>query len=174
MATSQNGWPVLTADSLKLHTWTIPARNGAFKLRLRNGSAGFLLAHFALWFAEVIEPVAGKVLDDWGYALRPVRGQTTGYSNHAAGCAADLNSTEHPLGVAGTFDRSQVAAIHKRIYWLGALRWGGDYQRRKDEMHFEIVQDLAFCERRARRLCATPRGLRILRANPGQRAVIFS
>jgi hypothetical protein len=173
MTASQNGWPLLASDSTKLHTWVIPARSGAFRLRLRNGSAGFLLAHFALWFAEKVQPVA-KVADDWGYAPRPIRGSSVP-SNHGSGTAMDLNATAHVLGAAGTFAPSQVAAIHSRLLWLrGAIRWGGDYQYRKDEMHFEIVQSLAFCERRARRLSRTPRGRRLLRANKGQRAVIFS
>ena len=74
MQTSQNGWPVLASTSPKLHTWVIPARTGYVRLRLRNGSAGFLLAHFLLWFAETIEPLKGRVLDDWGWApLRPIR-----------------------------------------------------------------------------------------------------
>lgn len=175
MLTSQNGWPVLPTNSPKLHTWVIPARNGQFTLRLRNGSAGFVLAHLALWFAEVIEPVAGKVLDDWGYALRPVRGQTNGYSNHAAGCAEDLNSLEHQLGQSATFTTKQYAAIRARLRWMrGVIRWGGDYNGRKDEMHFEVVQSLEATEREARRLMLTWRGQRILKANPGQKAVILS
>lgn len=172
-STSQNGWPLLANDSADLHTWVIPARSGEFKLRLRNGSAGFLLAHFALWFAEVVQPVA-RVQDDWGYALRPIRSSTVP-SNHGSGTAMDLNATAHGLGSVGTFPPRQVDLIHSRLVSLrGVIRWGGDYQYRKDEMHFEVVQSLAFCERRARRLSRTPRGIRLLRANRGQRAVIFS
>lgn len=172
--TSQNGWPALDPESALLHTWVIPARNGAFKLRLRNGSAGFILAHFALWFAENIQPVA-KVADDWGFASRPIRGTTTTISNHASGTAIDLNATAHQLARTGTFTNTQVRAIHKRLLGLrGVIRWGGDYVNRKDEMHFEVVQNLAYTEARAKRLMLTPRGLRILHANRGQRAVINS
>lgn len=172
---SQNGWPALAADSTDLHTWVIPARNGAFKLRLRAGSAGFLLAHFALWFAEVVQPVAGKVLDDWGFASRPIRGDAVTLSNHASGTAMDLNAMAHSLGAVDTFTAKQERAIHARLLWMrGVIRWGGDYVHRKDEMHYEVVQNLAFCERRARRLSRTPRGLRLLHVNRGQRAVIFS
>lgn len=175
IATGQNGWPVLQHGSDKLHTWVIPARTGTFKIRLRNGSAGFLLAHFALWFAETIEPVAGRILDDWGHAVRPVRGQMTGYSNHAPGTAEDLNATEHPLGKVATFTAKQYRAIRSRLRWMrGVIRWGADYNGRKDEMHFEIVQSIAACEKEARRLMRTPRGRRLLEANPGQKAVILS
>lgn len=173
--TSQNGWPALAADHKALHTWIIPARTGTIRLRLRNGSAGFILAHFALWFAETIEPLAGKVADDWGYASRPIRGQTSGLSNHAAGCAMDLNATKHVLGKRGTFGRTKAARIVARLaLYEGCIRWGGTYQRRADEMHFEVVQSLPVCERVARKLMRTWRGERLLLANPSQKEVILS
>jgi hypothetical protein len=175
MATSQNGWPVLAGDSPKLHTWVIPARSGTIRVRLRNGSAGFLLAHLLLWFAEVIEPLHGNIVDDWGYAFRSIRGRTTGFSNHASGTAADANSTRHPLSLRGTFRPWQYVRIRARLLvYVGCIRWGGDYVNRADEMHFEINKPMASCEQRARRLSKSKRGIRLLHANPGQRAVIFS
>lgn len=183
MATSQNGWPALASSSPRLHTWVIPARNGTFRLRLRNGSAGFLLAHFALFFSEVIEDATrpkGSTytgVDDWGYAYRPVR-NSTDVSNHASGTAMDINATVHPMGKVrtGAFRfLSKRTAVHRRLRWMrGTIRWGGDYSGRKDEMHFEIVQNLSSCEREARRLTRSWRGRRILAANPGQKKVIFS
>lgn len=175
MAKSQNGWPVLLAGSAKLHTFVIPASTGTFTIRLRGGSAGFILAHFLLWFAETIEPVLGKVLDDWGHAVRAVRGQTSGYSNHASGTAFDVNSLKHPLGVRGTFSRWQYVKMRARlVVYRGCIRLGIDYRNRPDEMHGEINKPLATCERVARLLMRTPRGKRILAANPGQRKVILS
>jgi hypothetical protein len=175
LATSQNHWPALPAGSDKLYEWEIPARSGTFTLLLRNGSAGFLLAHFALWFADVIEPVMAKLLDDWGFAYRYVRGYSATLSNHASGTAMDLNATSHPLGKTGTFKPWQVVKIRARLLiYRGCLRWGGDYLGRKDEMHTEINADLAACEKRARALMKTKRGLRILEANPTQKAVILS
>ena len=192
MATSQNGWPALPADSNKLVTWVIPAKTGVAKIRARNGSAGFVIAHFLLWFAEVIQPLAGKILDDWGWAWRPVRGQTSGLSNHASGTAVDMNATQHPLGKRGTFlfrplrwtvgvlGRRKAAPtalelVHRRLrVYDGVLRWGADYQGRVDEMHIEIDRPLAQTEKLARRLMRTPRGRRLLKANPGQRKVILS
>jgi hypothetical protein len=170
---SQNGWPVLAAESRLLHTWTIPAHTGEFTLRLRNGSAGFLLAVFALWFAEVIQPVRGKVLDDWGWSpLRNVRGGES-VSNHCSGTAIDLNARAHGLGLRDTFTPRQVRQIHRKLRRLhGVIRWGGDYIRRQDQMHDEIVQTLVECEREAKRQMLTPRGRRVLKANPGQRQII--
>jgi hypothetical protein len=174
-ATAQNGWPALDQSSPLLHTWVIPAKNGTSRIRLRNGSAGFLLAHYLLWYAEAVEPLVGPVLDDWGYAYRMVRGSETDLSNHCAGCAADTNATRHPLGKVGTFTAAQDAAIRKRLrIYSGSLRWGGDYLGRKDEMHVEVIGTLEAAEKVARRLMSTPRGKRVLAANPGQREVILS
>lgn len=175
MATSQNGWPALPDGDRRLYVWTVPTKHGDIRIRLRNGSAGFVLCHLLLWFAEVVERITGGVLDDWGWAWRPVRGQSTGLSNHAAGCAFDVNALRHILGHRGTFARWQQIRIRARLLWLrGVVRWGGNYRTRVDEMHFEIVKPLGDCERLARLLMKTPRGRRILRANPSQRAVILS
>lgn len=176
-ATCQNGWPALEQGSPLLYTWVVPAKTGTTRLTLRNGSAGFVLAHFALWYAETIEPLVGKVLDDWGWAYRPVRGQTVDLSNHSGGLAVDLDATEHPRGKDGTFAPAQVAKIHRRmrLVYRNVLRWGQDYQHSpKDGMHWEVVQPLAVVERLARLLMHTPRGRRILKANPSQKAVILS
>lgn len=177
MNKSQNDYPELARDSKLLHTWVIPSRTGEFKLLLRNGSAGFLLAVFALWFSEVIEQCKGKVLDDWGWApSRPIRGTTNTVSNHCSGTAMDLNATQHPLAKTGTFSPAEIKKIHRYLRFLkGSVRGGLDYSGRKDAMHWEIVQPLGYCEKVARRIARLfPRGRRILRANPSQRAVIFS
>ncbi|GAW50627.1 MULTISPECIES: M15 family metallopeptidase [unclassified Nocardioides] len=175
MATSQNGWPALAADSTLLHTWVIQGKSGTTRIRMRGGSAGFLLAHCALWFDGKVEDLVEHVLDDWGYAYRPVRGYETTLSNHSSGTAIDLNATDHPLGAAGTFTPAECAAIRQRLnLYKGTIRWGGDYQGRKDSMHFEIDAPLAVAEKVARGLLDTPRGKRLLKANPGQRAVILS
>lgn len=177
MITSQNGYPVYQKGSPRLHKWIVPARNGETHFVEREGAAGFLIAYLALWFAEVIEPLKGKIWDEWGHAYRPVRGETTGFSNHASGTAADFNAIEHPLGQVSTYKPWQYKKIHAilRGRLRGCIRWGADYKGRKDEMHFEIVQSLAYCERRAKFLLKyTPRGRRIIRANPGQKKVIYS
>jgi hypothetical protein len=84
MSTSQNSWPALAADSPLLHTWVIPGSGDDTHLKMRNGSAGFLLAHLALCFDGKVEVLDEPVLDDWGYAYRPVRGYSSTLSNHAA------------------------------------------------------------------------------------------
>lgn len=176
-ARCQNGWPALHRTSRLLYTWHVPAKNGAFQVRLHNGSAGFILAHWALWFSETIEQVAGHTLDDWGYADRLVRGSETDLSNHAGGLAIDLNAMRHPLGKVGTYTKRQRTQLQARLRWAlyaGCLRNGMNYHGRKDEMHTEIVRNLSACERVARRLERTSRGKRLLAANPSQAAVIAS
>lgn len=172
--TSQNGYPVIAAaDDARLHVWHAPARTGAFELRVHRGAPGFLLMLFALWYAEVIEPVAGKILDDWGWsAFRYVRGSVTFVSNHCSGTAIDLNATQHPLGQRGTFKPWQYVKIRARLaLFAGCLRGGLDYVNRPDEMHTEINRGRFAVRHTARALSLTPRGRRLLAANPGQRAL---
>jgi hypothetical protein len=189
MATSQNGWPALEQDSRKLYTWAIPTKAGVVAIRMRNGSAGFLLALWVMWYANHIEPVVGKVLDDWGWNWRPIRGEVTGLSNHASGTAVDVNATKHPLGRVGTLSflivvhaahgvrkMTALARIKTRlaVHFRGTIRAGACYHGRKDEMHYEINVPLAKAEKVARKLMKTPAGKRLLAANPTQHAVILS
>jgi hypothetical protein len=177
---SQNGYPVLdsgtTGPHPRLRKWVVPGTNR--HLNLRDGSAGFLLIHLAVWFDQVVEPLDHEATwDDWGYAKRPVRGTTTVYSNHSSGTAMDLNATRHPMGVATgrTFTPKQQTAIRKRLkFYDGCIAWGGDYKNRPDAMHFEIDKLMGPVEARARKLCDSPRGKKVLDVNPGARAVILS
>lgn len=166
------GFSPLKPTSRLLYTWTVPGADT--KLRLRQGSGGFLLIHLASRFDKNIEELHEPILDDWGYAYRPVRGYST-WSRHAYGLAEDLNATDHPLGVDHTFTQKETRDIHRLLQrYDGCIRWGGDYSGRKDAMHFEINRSLSACERVARKLAEGRRGRAILAANPGQRKVIFS
>lgn len=172
MATSQNGWPVLQSGSPFLHKWIVPGTNRHFYLR--GGSAGFLLMHYVLFHHEEIENISGGVWDEWGYAYRPIRGQSSGYSNHASGTAIDVNATRYPLSTVHMAAWRMVKIRARLLIYTGCIRWGGDYSGRKDQMHFEINRPLGACESRAKKLMDTPRGKRLLAANPGQKAVILS
>jgi hypothetical protein len=175
MSTSQNGWPALSVGSRLLHTWVIPGKGDDTLIKVRNGSAGFLLCHLALCFDSKVEVLDEPVLDDWGYAYRPIRGYSDTLSNHSSGTAIDLNATDHPLGREDTFTAAEEATIERFLRrYSGCIRWGGDYRGRKDEMHFELDRPLAACEVVARQLLDSRRGQMILKANPGQRAVILS
>ena len=130
MTTSQNGWPVHTSQTnLTPLSWVTG--------RVRGGDVHAIFDHFCQWFHREIEPITKG--HSWGWAYRPIRGRTTGLSNHASGTAIDLNAPKHPLGARGTFTAAQAAKIRAKMReYGGAIRWGGDYSGRKDEMHFEI------------------------------------
>jgi hypothetical protein len=182
MLTSQlTGFAPLKSDSPLLYTWRV-TNDDRSRVRLRNGSGGFLLAHLARRFDKRVEDIdwnyRNGALDDWGHAFRPVRGYSQ-LSRHAYGLAEDLNATEHPLGTDArdNFTRDQVDFIREVLLepYDGCIRWGGDYSGRTDPMHFEIDRPLADCERVARRLIVkTPAGRWLDKHNPGQRRVIFS
>jgi hypothetical protein len=177
MATSQNGYPVLfnndtTGPLPRLRKTIIP--DTGRHLYLRDGSVALVLADFTLWFHENVERIDNKIWDEWGWAVRAVRGQTSGYSNHASGTAIDINATMHPLAKRWTFNAAQYAKIRAQIRtYDGCLRHGIDYRTRPDEMHVEINKALKDVEAVARRVAQTPRGQRILRANPGLFEVVM-
>jgi hypothetical protein len=118
------------------------------KVRVRRGAAGDLLLHLAERWNREVEPLLAPdgVRDFWGYAPRTIRGNSTVLSNHASGTALDFRARKHPLGSSGTYTAGQVAAIRRILAdFRHAVRWGGDYHRRKDEMHVEIVVNEATC-----------------------------
>jgi hypothetical protein len=179
VATSQNNYLVLLTERTtgplpRLRHWTIAGTSRA--VYLRDGSAGFLLAHFAHWFDQHIERMGTGTYDDWGWAVRPIRGQTTGYSNHASGTAIDINATKHPRGksTSSSFAQSEIDRIHAQLLrYEGCLRWGGDYKGTPDGMHFEIKDDLGHVEGVARKLWQSKHGKPIIDANPGAADVIW-
>jgi hypothetical protein len=185
MAESQNGWVVPPPER---RTWAVVDLHGetVARIPLRDGAAGFVLAHLAAWFHDNVEQLDGKVMDDWGGANRTIRGSSQ-ISNHASFTAMDLNATKHPLGKRGTFSELDRLVLVHRMNLLAAwavmgrtgnypqrrgnarpplvIRWGGQYVNRADEMHFEIVGTVRQVENLARALATTKRGQRILKAN---------
>ena len=133
-ATSQNGWTVIPSGTDK-RLVKIPRILG----RVRKGDVATIFTDLVTYFDEHVEDV-DQGEDDWGYAFRSIRGQSSGYSNHASATAVDINAMQHPLGASGTFSRKQADKIRAmlRDRYLNKVRWGGDYRGRKDEMHFEI------------------------------------
>ena len=133
---SQNGWPA-SKDPVELGIKSYPVPGSTIKLRCAESVAP-LLVGFAEEFHKLIEPIDHGALDDWGYAFRMVRGSEDSLSNHSSGTAIDLNAASHRLGAVGTFEAGKVPMIRALAKKYG-LRWGGDYQNRKDEMHFEVI-----------------------------------
>lgn len=180
---SVNGWQLLGGGTdgplPRLRKFIVPTPGvpGERHLYLRDGSAGFLLAHNALWFHESVERLDLGVWDEWGYAPRPIRSGSVP-SNHGSGTATDLNATRHPFHVPTlrTFTPAQVKRITARLHvYHGLIDWGGAWRpENADAMHFELAPGsrLDAVERRARQLIDTPRGRRVLEANPGLLAII--
>lgn len=177
---SQNGWSVVPAGATPETTPSGQPRCrkvwlpglGKF-IYLRDGIVSLLMADLILTFNARVEKINGPVLDDWGYALREIR-ESDDTSNHASATAADLNAIRHPLGAVDTFtpiQRFKIRRMLKRRY-KGVVRWGGDYNGRKDEMHFEIVGDHDAVRKVALSLMETKRGRKVLIYNPGLLAVI--
>lgn len=134
--TSPNGWPASEdRQAIGIKSYPIPGTN--IKIACADKVAP-LLINFCKEFHELVEPINQGQLDDWGYAFRMTRGSDKILSNHSSGTAIDLNAIKHPLGKSNTFTREQTNIINLLITKYG-LNWGGNYKKRKDEMHFEIA-----------------------------------
>jgi hypothetical protein len=133
---SSNGWPA-SKDRAEIGIKSYEIEGTSIKLACAEAVAP-LLVGFAKEFHELIEPIDAGGLDDWGYCFRMVRGSPTNLSNHSSGTAIDLNATKHVLGRVGTFPAEKVPMI-RALAKKYSLKWGGDYQNRKDEMHFEVA-----------------------------------
>lgn len=133
MATSQNGWPVLSGYSDPKLTRT-PYITG----KVREGDVQWILNDFVSWFHANVEALDTGIADDWGFAPRPIAGSSV-ISNHASGTAIDLNAVRYPM-FRDNMDAAKEAKIRARLRrYSGAIRWGGDYRTgRIDQMHFEI------------------------------------
>ena len=136
METSYNGYPA-SKDPGEINIKSYPVKGTDRKLKCAE-SVGPLLATFAAEFHELIEPIDEGTFDDWGYAYRMVRGNSTKLSCHSSGTAIDLNATKHPLGKAGTFPAEKIPMIRALAKKYG-LKWGGDFKTRPDDMHFEVT-----------------------------------
>jgi hypothetical protein len=132
---SANGWTA-SKDPNEIHIKQFLVVGTNIKLRC-NQVCGPVLAAFAAEFHEKVEPIDEGTLDDWGYAYRPIRGQTENLSNHSSGSAIDINASQHPLGKENTFKPEQIKVIQELIKKYH-LVWGRNYKHRKDDMHFEI------------------------------------
>jgi len=90
-----------------------------------------ILAHYG-----TLENIKGAGMDvcEGVYVDRPVTGGKRP-SMHAYGAAIDFNAELNPLGGTGKMPAA-VVSIFKREGW----RWGGDYKKRLDPMHFEACR----------------------------------
>jgi hypothetical protein len=138
---SQNGWPLLERAecvAFEVNGWTGYAA---------NDDVALLADELLTRINDEVESIAlGKVRDDWSQAApRPVRGQTSGYTNHSSATAFDFNALEHGRGSENTWSKNELHEIglilnsmtddNGRPIW----RWGENYEHSPvDGMHFEI------------------------------------
>lgn len=144
LGTSQNGWPVYDDAHWRQHAVRTEVEGVGFWSA--NADVAVVLDDFTQKYNDRIESITLPVTewpgyDDWSRALRPVRGQTSGFSNHGSITARDLNSTEHPRGVHNTYSAAQRAELRKLVdEYDGVLRSGEFYGPGStiDGMHIEI------------------------------------
>ena len=147
--TSPNGWPASEdRQAIGIQSFSIPGTKT--KIACAKAVAP-LFVNFCKEFNESVEPIDEGQLDDWGYAFRMTRGSEKVLSNHSSGTAVDLNATKHPLGKSNTFTKDQTNTIQLLLVKYG-LAWGGNYKKRKDEMHFEIALDKAAVQNKIKQL----------------------
>ena len=147
--TSPNGW-LASEDrkAISIQSFAIPGTS--LKIACAKNVAPIFVA-FCQDFHGWVEPIDEGQLDDWGYAFRMTRGSDKVLSNHSSGTAIDLNALKHPLGKSNTFTKQQSNTIQLLIVKYG-LSWGGNYKRRKDEMHFEIAMNKAQVQNKTKEL----------------------
>lgn len=132
MATSQNGYTVISREDCKFHDDIVDG----LSLPLRPDDCGYVLARFAKQFNRFVEPL-GRT-ETFGHSERKISGSDD-WSNHASGTALDLNASQHPYGKEYTFTAVELLELRNLLgRFDGVVKWGGDYRVTKDEMHFEI------------------------------------
>lgn len=149
MSSSQNGWPVVTdSQRSKLTDPTILGTD--FPNGWLRGDVDTVFRYLIGRLHREVEPII--VGGCWGWFVKPIEGSQT-ISNHASGTAIDYNAPRHPMGTRNTYSSSDRAKIRAILADLdGAVRWGGDYSGRPDDMHFEINANASAVARVATRI----------------------
>lgn len=111
---------------------------------VKAGDVAYLFTYLVTQFHNRVEAIdLPSALDEWGYNYRQNR-NSNNLSCHSSGTALDLNATRHPNNRGRTFKPAQVQVIKAILAELGGvIGWGGDFNRTKDEMHFEIKGNAA-------------------------------
>jgi hypothetical protein len=135
---SQNGWPVYDTTE----HFVRGSANG-FSFWAADDDVALIFDELIRRYVQYVEHLDLKSC--WSWAERAIRGESTGYSNHASATALDLNAQEYPRNLRNML-LSKVAAVRKYIvdFFRGIIRWGGDYLHAPvDQMHFEINANAA-------------------------------
>lgn len=146
MSRSQNGW--YAGPDLRTRPLVVAGESFSPGV-LDNDDVYAVLRYVAEQMHARVEPIVSAgwhQADDWGFYYRPNANDPTSLSNHSSATAFDYNATRHPNGVPTrrTFTDRQIQEIHQilaEVSWV--VRWGGDYTRTPDAMHFEINDNAA-------------------------------
>lgn len=100
-----------------------------------------LVAMWDDWEAAGLIPLVKSF--EGSFAPRFVRGSSTNLSNHAFGNAFDINYDWNHLG-ATPAQEWQTGSVRRLVPIASqhGFFWGGNYQTRKDGMHFEVARIL--------------------------------
>ena len=158
MPTSQNRW--VAAPDLKRRKLVVAGVEFVGGI-VDNDDVATVLGYVAEQFNKRVEPLRSPGC--WGFYYRANRNDPNSLSNHSSGTAIDVNAPAHPNGVATarTFSRRQIAEVHKILAEVDhVVRWGGDYTKTVDAMHFEINANAASVAQIAARLRKPPAKVR--------------
>jgi hypothetical protein len=75
------------------------------------------------------------------YNKRLVRGSTSHWSVHAFGAAIDINPAGAPMAVDERPTQENMPDFAVEAFKRAGATWGGDFQHRKDWMHFQFVYE---------------------------------
>jgi hypothetical protein len=102
---------------------------------LQRGQPSTILKAWAADYHVYVESLYNGAQDEGGWT--PTNSVAT--SNHLGGTAMDLNWTDHPFQVRGTFSRDQVNTIRELLdYYEDTIFWAGDWDSPVDEMHWQL------------------------------------
>lgn len=140
---SYNGWSASPSSStIGIEKYRIPGTSEY--IWLRRSAAPILLYVMDQW-NRTIEPIQGRILDEWGWNFRQTRGGGS-LSNHASGTAVDINATRYPRGRANMSWTKilKVRALIRKVNRAAGktlLKWGGEWSGAyKDQMHVELAE----------------------------------
>jgi hypothetical protein len=130
---TENGWPSCGPDQLD----RTPIPGIPLVIPLQRGQPSTILKAFAADYHIYVESLYNSAggNDEGGWT--PTNSVAT--SNHLGGTAMDLNWTDHPFRVRGTFHPDQVTVIRELLaYYEDTIFWAGDWNDPIDEMHWQM------------------------------------
>jgi D-alanyl-D-alanine carboxypeptidase len=130
---TENGWP--QCSSADLDRSPIPGID--IVIPLQKGPPSIILKAFCADYHLFVESLynARGGTDEGGWT--PTNSVRT--SNHLSGSAVDLNWSDHPFKVRGTFSASQMETLRELLaYYEDTVFWGGDWRSPIDEMHHQL------------------------------------